>query len=130
MPKNPVSTNPVLTVSPTVLHWLVDVDEMPTAETIGLNLGNEGWQTMPYTLSVAAANGFTLTLPQPTGQVGPLYPAPIQLTIQISQPLGIYTAALLIESTPNTTNAPTTVPIEIHVIPELYKTMLPTILVD
>jgi hypothetical protein len=101
---------------------------MPLTENIGLNLFNEGWRPMPYTLSVAVSNGFTLTLPQPTGEVGPIYPASIQLTIEISQTVGVYSAELLIESLPETTNAPATVPIEIHVVPQVYKTMLPALL--
>jgi hypothetical protein len=127
MPKNPVSTNPVMSVSPAVLRWLVDVDDMPTAQSFSFNLSNGGWQPMPYTISLLTANDFSLTLPQPTGEVGILQPAPIQVTIQISQPLGIYTAALQINSTPNTVNAPTTVPIEINVVLQVYKAMLPII---
>jgi hypothetical protein len=127
MPKNPVSTNPVMSVSPAVLRWLVDVDDMPTAQSFSFNLSNGGWQPMPYTISLLTANDFSLTLPQPTGEVGILQPAPIQVTIQISQPLGIYTAALQINSTPNTVNTPTTVPIEINVVLQVYKAMLPII---
>jgi hypothetical protein len=127
MPKNPVPTNPVMSVSPSMLRLLVDVDDMPTAESISLDLYNNGWHAMPYTLTVAASPSFTMTFPQPTGLVGPLNPVPIQATIQISQPLGVYNGTLVIDSTSNTTNAPTNVPIEVHVIPEVYKTMLPAI---
>ena len=116
-----------MSVSPAILRWLIDVDDMPTAESISFDLSNGGWQPMPYTVSIVSANAFSLTLPQPTGQVGILQPASIQVTIQINQPLGIYTATLQINSTPNTVNAPTTLPIEIHVIPQVYKTMLPII---
>jgi hypothetical protein len=127
MPKNPVSTNPVLTVWPEAVRRRVDVDEMPQTTAVTLYLGNEGWQGMPYTLSIVATNGLTLTIPQPTGQVAYLAQAPIQLSIQISQTVGVYTAALRIESTPNTSGAPAIVPIEVEVIPDLYKTMLPAV---
>ncbi len=128
MPKNPVPTNSVMTVWPDTLRLLADVDEMPLDTAVSFNLGNEGWQTMPYTLSVSAANGLSITIPQPLGQVGSATLVPIQLTIQISQPLGIYTAALLIESTANTAGAPATLPIEVEVVPEVYRSMLPIVL--
>jgi hypothetical protein len=127
MPKNPVPTNPILTLSPPLIRWFVDVDEMPVTETIAFNLGNEGWRPMPYTLSVAGENGVDLSIPNPTGLVGPLYPVSIQAMVAISRPLGIYTAVLRIESSPETTNAPATVPIEVHVVPQVYKIMLPAI---
>jgi hypothetical protein len=128
MPKNPVPTSSVMVVSPTELHRFVDVDDMPLTTAVSFDLGNEGWQTMPYTLSVAAENGLSLTISQPTGSVGPLGLVPIQLTVQINQPLGIYTAVLRIESTASTGGAPLLLPIEVEVIPELYEGLLPAVL--
>ena len=128
MPKNPVPSHSVLTVWPDSLRLLAAVDEMPLETAVSFNLGNEGWQTMPYTLSVTATNGVSLTIPQPVGQVGSLALVPIQLTIQISQPLGVYTAVVRIDSTADTNGAPATVPVEVVVVSEVYKSMLPVVL--
>ena len=80
---------------------------------------------MPYTLSVTASNGLNVNIPQPLGQVEPLGLVPVQLTVQISQPLGVYTAVLRIEA--NAIDAPADLPIEIEVIPEVYRSLLPVI---
>jgi hypothetical protein len=124
LPKNPVSTNPVLTHQPLSLRRFVDVDDMPATTAVTFNLGNEGWQPLAYTLSVAAANGLTVTIPQPTGQIGYLQQVPVQLTVDINQPIGIYTADIQVSSGPNTTGAPLIIPIEVEVVPELYKNFL------
>jgi hypothetical protein len=127
MPKNPVPTNPVMTAAPTSLRRFVDVDDMPTTTSASFSLGNEGWQPMPYSLSVAASNGLTLTFPQPTGLVGYLQQVPIQITVEISQPLGIYSAEVRVDSMPGTSGAPVFILVEVEVIPEVYKQDLPAV---
>ena len=127
MPKNPVPTNPVLSYAPPAFTWLVDVDDLPLATDFTLQLGNDGWQPLPYTLSASAVNGVNLTIPEPTGQVGYSQTAASQINVEIDQPVGVYTADLLIESDPNTTNAPATIPIKVLVVPEVYKSMMPVV---
>lgn len=127
MPKNPVPTNPVMTAAPTSLRRFVDVDDMPTTTSASFSLGNEGWQPMPYSLSVAASNGLTLTFPQPTGLVGYLQQVPIQITVEISQPLGVYSAEVRVDSMPGTSGAPVFILVEVEVIPEVYKQDLPAV---
>ncbi|MFZ0547927.1 MAG: hypothetical protein WAM60_20950 [Candidatus Promineifilaceae bacterium] len=124
MAKNPVPTNPVLGYAPPAINWLVDVDDLPLSTSYPIKLENGGWQPMDYTLSVTAENGVTVSIPQPSGQVGRLEPVTAQVNLQINQPLGAYTATLHIEASPDTTNAPADIPIEVHVVPEVYRAMM------
>ncbi|MCI0397222.1 MAG: hypothetical protein L0332_33715 [Chloroflexi bacterium] len=127
MPKNPATLGPRLLVSPAALSWLVDVDEQPLTFTSTLNLANGGWQSTNYTVTADTSAAIIPTIANPTGALPPTALVPVWLTVAISQPLGVYTGTLTVAAPPGTAGAPQTIPLELHVLPEVYRTYLPTI---
>ena len=127
MPKNPATVGPQLIGSPSAFSWLVDVDEQPLTRTLILNLTNNGWHSTNYTITVETSAAIGHNIANPTGILSPTTFVPVWLTVSISQSLGIYTGTLVVTASPETAGVPQTIPLEVHVLSELYRTYLPTI---
>ena len=127
MPKNPATLGPqLLDISP-AFALLVDVDEQPLTFTLPLNLANGGWESTNYTVTVDTSAAIVPTIASPTGTLPPTTLVPVSLTMAISQPLGIYTGALTVTASPGTAGVPQTVPLEVRVLPEVYRVYLPAV---
>ena len=114
-------------ISPPAFSWLVDVNEQPLTRTLSLNLTNSGWQSTNYTVTVDTSAAVVPIITNPTGTLSPTTLIPVWLTVAISQSLGIYTGTLTITASPEMAGVPQTVPLEVHILPEVYRTYLPVI---
>jgi hypothetical protein len=127
MPKNPATIGPRLLISPPELSWLVDVDEQPLTLTLSLNVANGGWQSTNYTVTADTTAAVVPAITNPTGELPPTTLVPVQLTVIINRPLGVYNGALTVSASPGTAGVPQTVPLEVRVVPEVYRVYLPVV---
>jgi hypothetical protein len=127
MPKNPVGNEPRLAVTPAAFSWFIGVDEQPVTFTLALNLANDGWQSTNYTVTADTAAAIVPTIASPTGTLPPLSHLSLSLTVTISQPLGVYTGTLTVNASPGTADSPQTVPLEVRILPQIYRAYLPAI---
>jgi hypothetical protein len=126
MPKNPVTNGSQLSVSPAAYSWLVDVDVQPPTFMVPLNLTNSGGQTTNYTVTVDSSAAIVPTIANPSGTVPPASLVTVWLTVTVNEPLGIHTGELTINASPGTIGVPQPVSLEVHVVPEVHRTYLPT----
>jgi len=120
MPKNS-AYRPILAVVPSSLTFLVAVGE-PGPHTQTVMITNAGGGTFTWT-ATANAGQIVPVLDPTSGQPG----QPLSVTVDSSgRPVGTYRGSFIITA-PGAQGSPVTVPITLHVVPQVRRVYLPAV---
>jgi hypothetical protein len=127
--KNTASVAGRLKTNTTTVNWLVGVDEQPLTLTASIDLANWGWQSLVYTATLDNSANLLPAIDNPTGTLS----ATAQIYLDLSMPAftrtpGTYTGTLTLNwYAAGAGNNPRQVALQVQVVPEVYRTYLPTI---
>lgn len=125
MPRRPAAFVPRLRLQPNQLVLLADVDE-PRALAAGAQVRNGGYRTFDWTAEVDPNGQIVPALLQASGTEGAL----LSLTVDTSGlPIGVYSGAVTVTATTSDVlDSPAFLPVEVHVVAELWAVHLPLVL--
>ena len=128
MPKNLVTTlTGKLKTAPPAVGGLVGVSEQPLTPALSIDLSNWGWQPVAYTATADTGAALVPVIANPTGTLSATADIPLRMTLPgFSRTLGIYTGTVIVNwSAPGVNPAVRTVPVQVNVVGQVYRTYLP-----
>ncbi len=128
MPKSVASILGNLKINPKSILALIEADWQPVTTTQVVALSNYGWQSFTYTATASTSAPVVPVLVASTGTVSPMALVPLQIVISSTgRSIGVYTGTVSIVASPGALGSPRTVPIELHVVQQVYQAYLPLV---
>ncbi len=128
MPKVTAPKVGELAVSPSTVAAMITRSQPPFTQTVPIQLQNVGTAVFTYTAVLTPGSLAPTLSGSSSAPISPTASAWLTVTIASSgRPTGTYTAWLTITATSGTTNAPTTIPLNLFIVDQIHKVYLPVV---